>query len=107
MTRRNSIVRNEGATTVEVALILPLFLLLVFSIIAFSRYVQRRALVDHALRQAGRYGATLQGDCLTPAKDRFYAAMGGTGFESGVTLHGDVVRLVDNSQAIRLIVDAS
>jgi Flp pilus assembly protein TadG len=92
---------------VEFSIILPIFLLFVFSVIAFGRFTSREAVIDHALRQAGRYGATLEGDCLTPAMNRFFAGVAGTSFASGLTFQGNVVRLSDNTEALQLVVLAA
>jgi hypothetical protein len=91
---------------VEFSLILPLFLLLIFGVLAFGRYASRKAVVDQALREAGRYSSMLEGDCLTPAKNRFFARMSGTGFESGLILQESILHLQDGKQAVQLDVRA-
>jgi Flp pilus assembly protein TadG len=99
--------RDRGSTIVEFSIVLPLFLLFVFSVIAFGRFTSRESALEHALRQAGRYGATLEGDCLTPAMNRFFAGMAGSSFASGLTFQGNVVRLSDNTEALQLVVLAA
>jgi Flp pilus assembly protein TadG len=53
--------RRGTADLVEFALILPLFLLLMFALIDFGRYYWIRETVESAIRQAGRYAITGQG----------------------------------------------
>lgn len=52
--------RRGSATLVEFALILPLFLLLMFALIDLGRYYWIRETVENAVRQAGRYAVTGQ-----------------------------------------------
>jgi hypothetical protein len=89
---------------VEAAIVLPVFLLFVFGILFYSRCAMHKSVLDSAVRDAGRYGATLEGDCLTPAKDRFFSDIAGTGFESGITFRGDIVLLSSGAQALQIAV---
>ena len=50
-----------GVDLVEFALVLPLFLLLMFALIDLGRYYWIRETVESAIRQAGRYAVTGQG----------------------------------------------
>jgi len=104
---RNSAESENGATMVECAIVLPLFLLLVFGILEFSRYTATRSLIEAAEQQAGEYGATLQGDCLTPARDRFFEAVSGWHTGSELTFSGEVVPFTDEVQAIQGTVTGS
>jgi hypothetical protein len=88
---------------VECSVILPLFLLLVAGILEFARSVANRSQIEVALRSAGEYGATLQGDCLTPARDRFFATMAVLKSGSELTLTVAVVPFADGVQAIELV----
>lgn len=49
---------TEGQTLTELALILPLFLLLVFAVCDFGRLFFVEMTLENALRQAGRYAIT-------------------------------------------------
>lgn len=46
---------RRGSTAIEMALILPAFLAVVFGAIEFSRYVWTRTTVQHATDEAARY----------------------------------------------------
>ena len=91
-----------GVVMVEATIVLPVFLLLVFGIIFFARYAMQKASLDLAVLDAGRFGATLEGDCLTPAKGRFFDKVAGTGFEHGIVFRGDVIRLNSGAQALQI-----
>jgi len=60
--RRNRLFKDRRGTTdlVEFALILPLFLLLMFALIDLGRYYWIRETVEAAIRLAGRYAVTGQ-----------------------------------------------
>ena len=59
--------RHRGLVTVELAIILPLFILLIFAILDFGRLVFTQTTLQHAMREGGRYGVT--GQRLPDAKD--------------------------------------
>ena len=50
---------ERGAALVEMALVLPLLLMLLIGIFTTSRAWQVHNVLDHAAREAARYGATL------------------------------------------------
>jgi Flp pilus assembly protein TadG len=50
--------RERGATLVEAAFVLPFLLLLTFGIFTVARAWQVNNAIDHAVREAARYGAT-------------------------------------------------
>lgn len=52
--------RHHGLVTVELAIILPVFLLLVFAILDFGRLLFTQTTLQHAMREGGRYGVTGQ-----------------------------------------------
>jgi hypothetical protein len=51
--------RERGATLVEAAFILPFLLLLTFGVFTVARALQVNNAIDHAVREAARYGATV------------------------------------------------
>lgn len=98
-------VRGElGSTTLECAIALPLFLLCVAGIIEFSRFTANRSQIETALRKAGEYAATLDGDCLRTARDRFFEIIEVLKTGSELSFTGDVVPLTNQVQALRLVV---
>lgn len=79
--------RERGATVVEFAIVLPLFLILVFGIVDFGRYYSAVSSVNTASRESARYGSSV-GDSVngTPRyTDCSEIIAAGTGF--GIT-HG-------------------
>jgi len=56
--------REEGSMTVEFAILMPLFLLLVFGIVDFGHAFYIRHLITNASREGARYGAKFQTDNL-------------------------------------------
>lgn len=64
---------ERGATLVEFAQLLPVYLLFVFGIIDLSTFITQHALVEHALEVAGRDGAyRYEGtECVDAATERF------------------------------------
>jgi hypothetical protein len=57
--RRRRADAQHGAALVEMALVLPLLLMLLLGIFAAARGWQVHNVLDHAAREAARYGATL------------------------------------------------
>lgn len=56
-----SLIRNqEGATAVEFAIILPVFLALIFGSIEFSLFLYNRHILTNACREAARVGIVMQ-----------------------------------------------
>src|SRR5208283_5944653 len=51
---------RQGEGGVEFAVVLPLFLLLMFALIDFGRWYWIRETLENAVRQAGRYAVTGQ-----------------------------------------------
>lgn len=51
--------RDDGAALIEMALVLPLLLILVIGILTTARAWQVHNVLDHAAREGARYGATL------------------------------------------------
>jgi hypothetical protein len=49
---------RRAQTLVEFALMLPIFLVLVFGLIDFARVMQANVTIQHAAREAGRYAVT-------------------------------------------------
>lgn len=67
--------KETGATMVELAVVLPLFLLVVFGIFDFSRVISRRTIASNAIRTAARVVATIpspssQAECLAVANTK-------------------------------------
>ena len=56
--RRGSFRRRAGQAAVEVALVLPLFVLLVFAVMDLGRLYLAQMTVQHAMREAGRFAVT-------------------------------------------------
>jgi Flp pilus assembly protein TadG len=57
--------RRTGTTIVEVALVLSLFLMLVFGLCEYGRYVMTRQLLEHAAREGARYAVVHTYDATT------------------------------------------
>jgi Flp pilus assembly protein TadG len=49
---------REGSSTVEFAIVVPLFFILTFGLLDFGRLFYTQMTLQHALRQAGRYAIT-------------------------------------------------
>jgi Flp pilus assembly protein TadG len=56
--------REEGSVSVEFAILVPLFLLLVFGIIDFGHAFYMKHLITNACREGARYGVKYQTDSL-------------------------------------------
>jgi hypothetical protein len=61
---------EKGQALVEFAFAAMIFLLLVFGIIDFARLFQSWVTVQHAAREAARYGVTGRSDCDIAGDDR-------------------------------------
>lgn len=48
--------KQDGATAVELAIVLPLLVLLIFAIIEFSLLLYNQAIITNAAREGARYG---------------------------------------------------
>jgi Flp pilus assembly protein TadG len=57
---RTSRARARGVETVELAIVLPVFLLLLFAMLDFSRLFFTEITLQHAMREGGRFGVTGQ-----------------------------------------------
>jgi Flp pilus assembly protein TadG len=57
--------RDEGAVAVEFVLVVPLFLLVIFGLIAFGLYLSSTLNAHHAAREAARLAAVGVDDCAT------------------------------------------
>lgn len=68
--RRNSRSRRRGATALEFAFILPVFLIFVFGLMAVGHYRMSADLLKGACRNAARYGA-MQNVSTAMAQQRF------------------------------------
>lgn len=77
MNRASSLVRlfvrsRAGSTAVEFAMILPVFLAVIFGIIEFGRMIWTRNTMEHAVEVAARWGAI--NTAKTDAEIEAYAA---------------------------------
>ncbi|MCB0346368.1 MAG: pilus assembly protein [Bdellovibrionales bacterium] len=70
---RNFTKQESGATLVEFAQLLPIFMLLVLGIVDMSIFLSEHVLVEHALEVAGRQGAYEYGStaCTSTATQNF------------------------------------
>lgn len=76
--RRNA--RRTGTTLVEVALVISLFLLLVFGLCEYGRFIMTRQLITHAAREGARYAVVHTSDATTTdVQDHVDAVLGGQG----------------------------
>jgi Flp pilus assembly protein TadG len=67
LVRRSHGAANRGQALPEFALVLPLFLLLLFSTIEFGRYVYTAQIVNNAAREGARYAITHGSLSLCPS----------------------------------------
>ncbi|MDD2485433.1 MAG: TadE/TadG family type IV pilus assembly protein [bacterium] len=51
--------RNKGQSLVEMALIMPLFLLLIMGLLQFSIILRSKLVLEHAVREGGRLAAVM------------------------------------------------
>lgn len=58
-TKSGPVIEDRGAALIEMALVLPLLLMLLVGIFAAARGWQVHNVLDHAAREAARHGATL------------------------------------------------
>ncbi|MBU3694495.1 MAG: pilus assembly protein [Rhodocyclaceae bacterium] len=59
--------RHRGLAMIEFALVLPLFLLLVFGAVAFGTAILDKVVLTNASREAARQGAVYRGTGLRPS----------------------------------------
>lgn len=59
---RSLIKSNKGQSLVEMAIVLPILLMLVFAIIEFSRVLSSYLIIENLARDAARYGAVGHND---------------------------------------------
>jgi Flp pilus assembly protein TadG len=73
---------RTGTTLVEVALVLSLFLMLVFGLCEYGRYVMTRQLLEHAARTGARFAVVQLSDATTAdVQDQVDAVLGGQGHQ--------------------------
>jgi len=60
--------REDGATMVEMSIVLPIVLLFVLVIFDFSRVMTRHAIASNSLRTAARFGATFRQGCAAQTR---------------------------------------
>ncbi len=104
--------RLAGAALVEMALALPLLLLVVVGGIDLSWIVRGRVLAQSALVQTGRYAAMLDQDCADRANAYFLDKLGSAGLSSDLLsfsgaysakmLAGETVQVLELSTKLRL-----
>src|SRR3954470_22870858 len=87
---------DRGATMVECTIVLPIFFVLVIGVFDFSRFILARAEITSSLRRSGEYGATLSGDCLTAARNRFFSTSPQRGTDGELVFDGAVVSYTGN-----------
>ena len=59
---------QNGATAVEVAIVLPLLVLLIFAMIEFGLYLFNRQVITNAAREGARFGVVAREDRRTNAQ---------------------------------------
>ena len=65
---------DRGAAAVELALVLPILLMLLFAIITFGFLLAQKLAIDSAARQAARYGAVENRTCADVTAEATSAA---------------------------------
>ena len=87
---------GRGQSTVELAFAFPLLMLVFFAVVEFSHLFYVRVTLQHALRQAGRYAVTGQGQDPIDAdarieaiRTRFCDYLIGTGLPCPTTFGGN------------------
>lgn len=68
--RRRRLHSGRGQSLAEFALIAPVFFLVVFGIVDFSRMVQSYVTMQHSAREGARYAVTGRGDCAASTPNR-------------------------------------
>lgn len=95
MRRRHSAANERGAAAVEMALVLPLLLLIVFGIIDFGRMLNAQIAVTEAARQGARVYVLTQppGSAVAAARTQAVTSAAGLG------LAGDDVTITECTEA--------
>lgn len=91
---RRRLLQREGTTSVEMALVLPIFLAFVFGCMEFSRISMIRSQTANAAYEAARF-AMVQGSSAADARQSVDRTLALHGIESAVT----TVRFQDEDQA--------
>lgn len=84
--------RRRGSVAVEMALVLPLFLLLAFGLFEYGRFLLVRNIIDHAAREGARFAvvrAANQDTTSTDILDRVEDQLAGQGRQ----IHGLALEL--------------
>jgi hypothetical protein len=89
--------RQRGQALVEMALVLPIFLFVLYSIIEFGRYVYTVQVLNDAAREGTRYAIVHGSQSLCPS-----GPMPG-GVTNACDLYGDKVKAVVQKYAIGII----
>jgi Flp pilus assembly protein TadG len=74
MARRNLIGNRKGAAMVELAIILPILLIVLFAIIEFGLILYDKALITNASREGARQGIVFRWDVIANVYDPFTEA---------------------------------
>lgn len=77
--------RPRAVVAVETALVMPLILLMVFSVVEYGRYLATREVIEHAVREAARFSVVRIVDTTTQesqVQDEVHRMM--AGFESNL-----------------------
>ncbi len=79
--------KQRGSVAIELALVVPLLLVLAAAVIDYGWFISRESRVVLAVRDAARLGATYGGDAVDPpdivAQQRAIAALGEAGIACG------------------------
>jgi Flp pilus assembly protein TadG len=86
--------KRRGAAVVEMAVVTPLLLLILFGIMEFGWVFMMEQTITNATREAARVGI-LQGATHTDIQNRFTQAMAPT----GIAVTGDMLTIVDPTTA--------
>jgi Flp pilus assembly protein TadG len=91
---RRRLIRKEGTTTVEMALVLPIFLMFVFGCMEFSRISMIRSRTANAAYEGARF-AMVQGSSVADAQQAVTDSLAITGIQGSTT----TVRYQDEAEA--------
>lgn len=98
---------QKGSAVLEMALILPFLLMLLFGIIEFSRVLSVKQVITNAAREGARAGAVDLNDlgALTKAQDVSQSYLTSTGMElNKATIKPSFVQ-AGGSAALRVVID--
>lgn len=94
---------RRGASAVEFALLLPLFLLLVFGIIEFGLLMKDYLTVSHAAREAARYASVMSAFSTAAVQNKAVSTATGIPLSGGnvtVSCYGDDGTTIDPSGGV-------